>query len=531
MQVVSSDFANAVAAPIIQPKPGLLISWLKNYDAAAKFFQLDHSYLDGPDPLKGNGGTPTFFDKYDYMNETEYMKNFRVTRKMSARPWGVIMATAEVTLDNTDKRFLPGFDATIGDYIKRDRPIKLSIGFGTEFITLFTGYTERPENSYVARTTELKCYDALTFLSTKKSELDAFVSTGVKDIIEALLIEQGFSSSQFDIEESTQLPIGYLPVKDRIVTDIFAEICEAEGALMFVDERGVIRFWNRLHFAKNQTSVWDFTYSNLLDIGWDSTNVVNDVLVTSKPMKPAAFNKIYELGEASDSTMIPANSSKDIFIEFKDDLGTFTAISVDTPVYIDSNDGGSVYATNYNKEGDGESGADYITLDSVYNFGNQYRMSFSNTSDQPIYITQVQLFGQPAKVTQLETTPQINQTSIDEYGLNPDDSGKEIEIKNDLVQDVSSANSLGYMLIQHFSDPMARMELPNFPVPQLQIGDAVTVHVQDTAQELHCFTMGQEIFFGVNANLTQKTFVEERPLTSYFQLDISHLDGPDKLAL
>lgn len=531
MQVVSTDFVNAATGPIIQPKPGLLVSWLRNYDAAAKFFQLDHSYLDGPDPLKGNGDFITFFDKFDYMDETANLKSYRIIKKVSARPWGLIMATAEIELDNTSKRYLPGFDPVIGDYIKRDRPVKLSIGFGDEYISLFTGFSERPESSYVNRTTKLKCFDALAYLSTKKSDLDVFVDTTVKDIIEDLLIEQGFSSTQFNIEESTQLPIGYLPVKDRIVTDIFQEICEAEGALMFVDERGVIQFWNRLHFAKNQTSVWDFTYSNLEDIGWDSTNVVNDVLVTSKPLKPAAFNKIYELSEANDDTLIPAGGSKDIFVEFKDDLGTFPAISVDTPVYIDDNTGSSVYATNYNKEGDGDTGADDITLTSVHNFGNTYRMTFSNAAGLPIYITQIQLFGQPAKVTQLATSPQINQTSIDEYGLNPDDSGKEIEIKNDLVQDVSSANSLGYMLIQHFSDPMARMELPNFPVPHLQIGDATTVHILDTEEEKHCFVMGLEIFFGVNANLYQKTYVEERPLTSYFQLDISYLDGPDKLAL
>ena len=531
MQTVSSQFSAAVQAPIITPQPGVLISWLKNYDEDATFFKLDHSYLDGPDFLKGNGGTPTFFDKYDYMDETQYVKNYRVTRKVSARPWGVIMATAEITLDNTSRRFLPGYDPTIGDYIKRDRPVKISMGFKGEFVSLFTGYSERPENSYVARTTMLKCYDAMAYLSTKKSDLDVMVNATAKDAIEDLLLEQGFSSDQFNIEESLQQPIGYLPCRDRIVTDIFEELCEAEGALMFVDERGIIQFWNRLHFAKNQSSVWDFTYSNIEDIGWDSTNVVNDVLVTSRPLKPAAFNKMYELGEGSDATLIPPNSSKDIFIDFKDDAGNFPAISVDTPVYINLNDGGSVWACNYNKDGSGETGATDMALSSVYNFGNQYRMTFTNTGDLPIYITQIQLFGQPAKVTQLDTQPQIDQASIDEYGLNPDDSGKEIEIKNDLIQDVAAANSLGYMLVRQFADPMARMELPNFPAPHLQIGDAATVYIQDTAEEVHSFVLGLEIFLGVNGNISQKTFVEARPLVSYFQLDISHLDGPDKLAL
>lgn len=531
MQTVSSEFADAVAAPIISPRPGVLISWLKNYDDAATFFQLDHSYLDGPDMLMGNGGTVAFFDKYDYTNETANVKNYRITKKVSARPWGVIMASAEIELDNTSKRYLPGFDPVIGNYILRERPVKLSLGFNGEFITLFTGYSDRPDSNYINRRTTLKCYDAMTYLSTVKSQLDVFVDTSVKDIIEDLLVEQGFTSGQYEIEESLQIPIGYLPVKDRIVTDIFQEICEAEGALMFADERGVIHFWNRLHLDRNQASVWDFTYSNVEDLQWDSTNIINDVIVTAKPLKPVAFNKIYELGEATDDTLIPPNGSKDIFVEFKDDLGTFPAIDVEDPVYIELNTGGSTYSTNYSKENDAATGTEHITLTSTYNFGNKYRMTFSNDSDQPIYITGIQLFGQAARVTQLNTTPQIDQASIDEFGLNPDDGSKELEIKNDLVQDVASANTLGFMLIRQFGDPMARMELPNFPVPQMQIGDWVTVHIQDTGAEVNCVVLGQELFFGVNGKLTQKTYVEERTVASYFQLDISHLDGPDKLAL
>ncbi len=531
MQTVSAGFTSAVQAPIIKPKPGCLISWTKEEDPAVKFFKLDHSYLDGVDLLKGAGSFVTFFDKYLYTSETDNVKNFRITKKISARPWGVIMATAEVVLDNASKRYLPGYDGTIGNYILRDRPIKLSVGFGNEFIKMFVGYTGRPKNTYVGRTTTIQCFDAMVYLSTQKSDLPAFVNTTVKDIIEDLLVEQGFATDQFDIEESTQLPIGYLMPKDRIVTDIFQEICEAEGAIMFVDEQGIIRFWNRLHFAKNQTSLWDFDYSNLSDIGWDSTNIINDVQTVAKPLKPAAFNKLYELSAGTDETRIPPGGSKDIFVEFKDDLGPFPAITVDTPVYINSNVGSSIYATNYNADGSGDPGNSYITFTSHYNFGNKYRLTFANSGAQPIYINRIQLFGQPAKVTQLNTTPQIDQTSIDLYGLNPDDGGKEIEIKNDLIQDVSSANSLGYMLLQHFADPMARMELPNFPVPQLQIGDAVTVAVEDTADDYHSFVLGYELFFGVNVNLTQKIYVEERPLTSYFQLDISHLDGADKLAL
>lgn len=531
MQTVSSEFATAVAAPITRPEPGCLISWLKGYNASATFFQLDHSHLDSGDFLKGNSDVVGFFDLYDYQNETANLLSYKITKKISARPWGVIMAHATVVLDNTSKRYLPGYDGTIGDYILRDRPIKLSVGYNGEYINQFVGFTERPKNTLVSRNTTIECYDAMTYLSNKKSNLSAFVNTSFKDIVEALLNEQGFSPDQYSIEESTQPNIGYLMPKDRIVTDIFAEGCEAEGGIMFVDENGIIRFWNRLHFAKNQTSRWAFTYSNMKDIQWDSTNVINDVQITAKPLKPAAFNKIFELSQATDDTLVPAGSSIDYFAEFKDDLGNFPAISVDTPVYVASNAGSSTYSTNYNKDGSGETGNTNITLSSVYNFGSKYRLTFTNAGALPVYITNIQLFGQPARVTQLNTAPQIDATSIGLYGLNPDDNGTELEIKNDMIQDVNSANAIGYMLLRLFGNPMARMQLPNFPVPHLQLGDAVTATILDTSTDVHAYIMGSEIEFSVGSKLTSTLYVEERPLTSYFQLDISYLDGSDKLAL
>lgn len=531
MQAVSAGFNAAVAAPITQPRPACLISWDKNIDTAAKFFQLDMSYLDSNDNLKGPGGTLAYFDRYRYVNETEYVQNYSITKKVSSRPWGVIMAQAEINLNNTSKRFLPGFDPTIGNYILRDRPVKLGIGYGNEYINLFVGYCERPKNTYNKRITTLQCFDAMTYLSRCKSNLGVYVNTPATTIIYDLLVEQGFAPSQFSLDPTLQIPIGYFAPKGKTVTDMFEDFCEAEGALMFVDEQGIIQFWNRLHFIRNNTSKWAFNYSNAVDLQWDSTNVINDVLVTSKPLKPAAFNKLYELSGGTGDTMIPPGGSIDIFAEFKDDVGSFPAISVDLPVHVSLNAGSSNYSTNYNKDGTGDPGNAFVTLTSVYNFGESYRMTFSNSGALPIYITALQLFGQPAKVTALATSPQIDNTSIGKYGLNPDDGSKEIEITNDLIQDVASANTMGQLLVSLFAEPMSRIKMPILPVPQLQIGDAVTTLIEDTAQSLLTYVMGYDLFFGVDANLTQSLFVEARPNYKYFQLDLSNLDGSDKLAL
>jgi len=531
MQAVSTNFNNATLASYREPKFGVLISWLKNVDPSTSFFKLDYSHLDGNDKLKGVESSVSFFDRYDYVNESAYVESWRITKKVSSRPWGVIMAQAEVTLNNASKRFLPGYDPVIGDHILRDRPIKISVGFNGEFINLFTGFTERPMNSIVNRKTKLQCFDAMSYLSNKKSNLPPFVDVRAHDIIEALLIEQGFAPSQFNIEESLQQPIGYLSPKDKVVTDIIQDLCEAEGALAFVDEQGIVQWWNRLHSTYNQTDQWYFDYTNMKDIEWDSTSVINDVSVRARPLKPAAYNKIFELAEASEETVVPPGGSTDIFAEFRDDEGEFVAISVTPPIYIANNVGTSVYSTNFNMDGSGAPGNSFITLTSTYNFGNKYRMTFANSGTQPIYITNIQLYGQPAKVTAISSLPQRNPASIDEYGLNPDDGGNTITIENDLVQDAVAANTLGYMLVRFFSTPMARLNISNFSAPQIQIGDAVNISIGDTDESLSGIIMGYSIGMEYPSKFDQQVYVEQRSSQTYFQLDHSQLDGTDRLAL
>jgi len=531
MQAVSMNFSTETAANYREPQFGVLISWLKNIDPSTTFFQLDHSHLDGNDKLKGVESSVSFFDRYDYINESQYVDSFRITKKVSSRPWGVITAQADVVLNNASKRFMPGYDPIIGGNIVRDRPIKLSVGFNGEFINLFTGYTERPINTVTNRKTVLQCFDAMSYLSNKKSSLGTMINMRANEIIEELLIEQGFTSSQFNIEESIQQPIGYFMPKDRIVTEMIQELCEAEGALAFVDEQGIIQWWNRLHFIYNQTTQWSFDYDNTAGIEWDTTSIINDVSVNARPLKPAAYNKMFELADASDETMIPPGGSKDIFAEFRDDEGEFVAISVTDPVYVSSNVGTSVYSTNLSIDGSGAAGNAFITLDSTYNFGSKYRMTFSNSGTQPIYITNIQLYGQPAKVTAVSSLPQRDQTSIDEYGLNPDDGGSTIVIENNLVQDVTSANALGYMLVRFFSNPLARLTLNNFAVPQVQIGDSINITIPDTAESYDSQVMGYTIAMDYPAKLTQQLNLEQRTLQTYFQLDHSQLDGADRLAL
>ena len=534
MQAVSSQFSDAFAAMVTSPQPMCMVSWKKTINDDVDFFTLDSSHLDGGDILQGTGDVITLFDKYDYQDETQYVQNFSVSRKISNRPWGVIMAQATITLNNTTKRFYPGFDPDIGDYTALPgRPVKLGIGVGGEFMKVFTGYTDRPDHQLVKRLSVINAFDAMTYLSTVKSTLPAFVDTSMSDIVEQLLIEQGFGADQYNLEPSLQLPIGYLmPTTYSAVTDIFNDLCTAEGYLLFVDENGIIQGWNRLHLLGDRSPVAAFTYSTLEDISWSSSSVINSADVVAKPFKPAAFNKLWELAQASDTTLVPPGASIDIIANFQDDNGAFPAISVDEPVYVDSNAGSSTYSTNLASDGSADAMNSYITLSSVYNFGNSYRMTFTNShTSSPIYITNIQLFGQPAKVTAIQSQVQQDTDSIEKYGINPDNNGVTYELDNNLIQDTAAANTMAWLLVNLYSTPHDMLNLSNFIVPQIQLGDPVQTTIEDTGEVIYGAVMGIDITFGVSFALSQKLYVQEMSQHTYFRLDISHLDGSDGLAL
>lgn len=526
MQTVSAQFTTDTAAPFKRVAGGALIAWQKTINPTYSFFTINQSKIGGPDMIKGAGGSVTFFDKYQYSDESAALAGFKVTRKLSNLPWGVVMAQADITLNNGNNRYTPKYDPTIGNYILPDRPIKLSVGINGEYVNVFTGYTELPRSSVKGRTTTITAWDALKFLSNKKSSLQAFVNTRADQIIIQLLQEQGFSAGQYNIESSLQQPIGYLMVTDKVLTDIFKELCEAEGALMFCDENGVIQFWNRLHLNSNSTSRWTFNYGNMTTLDWATTPIVNDAIVVAKPFKPVAFNKLWESGQ---TYTIPPNGTLNVFADFRDDVGNYPAISVVTPVNIASAVSSS-YQTNYDEDGTGSDAAGVVSLSSVYLFGERYRMTFANSSGVNVYLTKIQLYGTPAKIQVIDSKEQTDATSITNYGINPDNNGEVVKVDNNLVQDVATANALAYIYVKQNSGPLQRLKANVFGVPHLQLGDFMTLNEETTSQTLSVTLVGNEIALGANGSLTQSIDVEQKSTYQYFTIGVSRIGGSDYLA-
>lgn len=525
MQTVSSDFSTAAAASIKAINQGCLIAWDLTANLTTNWFTIGTSKIGGADLIKGAGGAITFFDKYQYADESAKVLSWQIVRKLSQRPYGVVIATATMTLDNNTRRYTPNFDGTIGALILPNRAIKLQTGFAGESIQQFVGYTDIPNSPLIKRQTTITAYDAVSYLANCKSALQAFVNTTTDSIITQLLAEQGFSGTQYSIELSLQQPISYYNPNGRKVIDMLKELCEAEVALMFVNENGIITFWNRQHFNNNRTSRWTFNYSNVTDLNWDNTPIINSVAVTAQPNKVTAKMLVFTNGQ---SITLAPNTTTDVFADFKDSVGSFPCVSIDVVLPIASSTS-SEYTVNYSTDGSGLDAAAGVSLTSSYLFGDSYKMTYTNTTSQNIYITKLELYGVPAKVQILDTQTQDDTVSQANFGINPANNGNVLSINNNTIQNTGAAKALAYVLVKQYATPMTRLICPAFAVPHLQIGDAVTVNIADGNQSKLCFIVGITTSIS-RGNLLQEFDVEERSTYDYFTIGASKIGGSDSLA-
>lgn len=528
---VSTAFQDASEASTNDVNYDVLIGWDKDFDSNATFFELDVSTLDGPDFLKGSGDNVTFFDFFKLGSEKRFVEQWEVTRATSLFPYGLFMAQADLTLDNASKRFLPGFDNEIGDYIKPRRPMKIYSGFDNEIVSQFVGFTDIPKNSLVDCKTTIHAMDVMDYFDTVETDIKYFEQMYWHEVVEALLLEQGFISDQFELEESTQPKIGYMPTGGMTVGEIFRKGCEAEEATMFADEDGIIRLWNRFHYYNASMSPSKtLSYENVKDVRYEDTPIINYVRVLALPRAISALQKLWQSESAIE---IEANSSRLIPINFEDDFGALPITSAHAPVYITDQDEDhkSFYLTNDNSQGTGNPNESAITMSDFSVVGDVAFIEFTNSDSIPMFITDLHIYGTPAKVTAPIEEEYKDQASIDAYGINPDNSGEIIEIENDWIQSKYTAFAHAFTMVEEYKEGNQQLQVEPFPDPSLMYGDIVEMTVDDVdSAPRTCIIVGTKLKNDLSQIIDQYLTLDERTFKNYFRLDVSELDGSDVLA-
>src|SRR3990172_3475356 len=105
------------------------VAWTRLQDAAATFAVVGTSVVAGIDIVQGQDSVITKPDIFDYFDETSRAVQIEYEREVIEPLGGVALAQADVLFENTDLRFTPNQNATIGTALRPNRPVNIHVGF------------------------------------------------------------------------------------------------------------------------------------------------------------------------------------------------------------------------------------------------------------------------------------------------------------------------------------------------------------------------------------------------------------------
>src|SRR5690606_8457589 len=117
-------------APVRRVRYSVLMSFLKDYDDSADFFEIGVSSIGSNHGLKGEGVIQEW-DKYTFEDFSSRVLSVDYDRQAEQPTAPLTMATCDIVLDNSDDICTPGNAASeLDGFILPRRPVRVSIGFG-----------------------------------------------------------------------------------------------------------------------------------------------------------------------------------------------------------------------------------------------------------------------------------------------------------------------------------------------------------------------------------------------------------------
>jgi hypothetical protein len=345
-------------------------------------------------------------------------------------------------------------------------------------------------------------------------------------IIQGLLETAGLVASQFNLDAgSVVIPFAYFK-KGMTLGNALREVAEAEIGNVYMTEAGVIRFENRVNWNSKVPS-YIYDKDNMLDRqSLDVDTVINDVRVYSNARAVQAKQPVWQ-GNApvrftDGAVSLQSGETKSIFADFRDDFGELPVTTVDDPDPV-SLATTSVYAANSASDGSGDDLSGDVDLGSTDVFSTAMKLTFTNNGSQEAFLTQLELWGTPARVV-----AEIYERITDAASIGSFDGFEEHvhEIRNDLIQDSTAARTIGQMIIEDRAEDDDQQKWIVKAVPHQQVGDVVTYNEQN-ADEDYFVTRVNDIIN--SSGYRQVLRVSKRTINTYFRIGISTIGGPDPL--
>lgn len=517
MQIVGTDF-NQLANGDIRPLSWRLDMALEKVsDPDISWFTLDVSTLNGGDILGIDGDE--IFLPWNYFEYTDYSERLiyqAVSRELEF-PYSVVSAIADFQVNNYDKYFTPHGSSPVAEFILPKRPVRLLQGFGNTVLPQFMGLTSgMPEVDRLGGTATFTAMDFLTWIYDMPIRNTIAMQNARTDEVLANIFEQfGLAPSQFDLAQGrNRIPFLFFERDQTTAGDIIRPIMQAEMGMLWLDEQGIIRFRPRLELGEDPVYVFDSDNIVSLDTDGDDT-IINHIIINTNVREVQEYQIVYSKS-LSDNTLnvVPAGGTYVMQANLQD-----PNLTIQTPTFGENSSVSWFTAAIPN----GTPVTSGVTVTSVELKTNTYDITFSNSNGFDVNISQLSLWGQPAKEISVEPTVYElrDQDSVDKY------EDITYTIDNNFIQSVSQARSLGQTILNEYSEYADVITIEVKGNPALQLSDIV-----DVAYEEHA---GLYRIIKIENKLQDSKFTQILKLRRYtdydwFQLNVSTLNGTDVLA-
>jgi len=508
MQTITPAFVDLMNGNVQPINWRLRISFSKDFNEDVEFFTLDQSMLNESILAPDDSVVVQPWDKYDYKKYDSRVISMEVTSE-ELDPYSSAKSFADVTLDNHDLLFSPSSGSEISDDVLPKRPVRMFMGFGNIALPQFVGLTEgMPTISRSDMTASFHATDFLSFLyGTEMGETIMLLDQTISEILDVLLQSLGLIPDQFELDESsTVVPFFYIQ-KGRLFGGVAEKLMEAELGRLYMNELGIIRFRNRYNY--DDTPVAHFDTSNVID--WDGSNdskIINSVKITANPRQVKEQQPIYQSQEIH--TLSPSQTIV-VWVALEDPV-----ISAEDPVYS---------ASELSDEGYYIASSSSVTLTSMDVFAESLKLTFNNGTGSEQTITDITIWGEPAKPIYPEPIEVIEQddVSVGKY------EEEWYEIDNDYIQSDTEAVSRALIILNDYSNLNGSIEMDVKANPALQTGDFISV---DLPGYVGSYVISKIVnILHSSGHLQQRLTVKNRRLVSFFTLNESQLDGEDVLGI
>lgn len=517
MRSVSDQFTSYAQGTVIPLNWAVRMSFDKVFDDDIGIFEIGTSAIEGGDFIKGTGDVVQEWDKYTYIDLSDRVLAMEWEKEVE--PFASVISTiAEVKFNNYDNYFTTGAGSEIDGNILPYRPIRIYAGYGNnvgdEVIPEFIGVTQgAPVINEKDRTATFRCIDYLyTLLQRPLLESALYEDQRSDQILTSLFSLAGITSVQLDFDTGyNTINYAYFK-KDTKLGEAIKQVLEAENGRLYMTEEGVVTFKTRENY--NSETVYRFnSYDSIIDISdEDEADIINVVEIKSNVLDVEPLQKYYEL---SASVTVPAESSKDIWVQFETPV-----TSADAPVYVDSATT-SYFSVNTQSDGSGTADSTNVTLSSSSLFDNTYKLTFANAASTDRYITELVIFATPVVVIEEIYIREQDDDSVSKY------DERVLSIENDFFQNETDAIGRAKLILRDWRDFGAVRELTVKGNFALQIDDTIEINNFDIIDTYKIFKITNTIL--EPANYSQKLKVRKFTPADYFTIQESEIGGVDEI--